>query len=181
MNVRLVPVRAVAGDLAAVRVRAIRSSDVEGLRQFYAGLDPESRRARFLSISAGLSHAQSVSFCTTDHEHQEGFVAVAAHAPGGHGRIVGHLCIEPDGADAAEVAIAVAEEFQHRGIGRRLMAAGVAWARSQHMTRFTATMLGGNAAIQRLLLSLGLPARQSYAGAGVSEMTIDLAAKHVAA
>ena len=29
-------------------------------------------------------------------------------------------------AETAEVAIAVADEFQHRGIGRRLMAAGAA-------------------------------------------------------
>lgn len=96
-------------------------------------------------------------------------------------RIVGHLCLEPNGADAAEVAIAVADEFQHHGIGRRLLMAGAAWARGEHLTRLTAAMLAGNAPIHRLLAGLGLPTRTAYAGAGVSEVTIDLVAQSVAA
>jgi hypothetical protein len=35
-------------------------------------------------------------------------------------------------------------------------------------------MFAGNAAIQRLLLGVGLPARERYVGAGVTEITIDL-------
>ena len=96
-------------------------------------------------------------------------------------RIVGHLCLEPDGAEAAEVAIAVADAFQHRGIGGRLLSAGAAWARSEHITRLAATMLAGNAPIHRLLAGLGLPTRVAYVGAGQSEVTIDLVATRVAA
>jgi len=55
-----------------VRIREIRPTDQADLQHFYAGLSPESRRARFLSVRSGLSQAQSISFCTTDHDHREG-------------------------------------------------------------------------------------------------------------
>jgi GNAT superfamily N-acetyltransferase len=163
-----------------VRIRAIRPSDEAELQRFYARLSPESRRTRFFAISPGLSQAQSHAFCTTDHDHREGFVAVARTGPDEE-RIVGHLCLEPDGAEAAEVAIAVADARQRQGIGRRLLAAGAAWARREHITRLTATMLAGNAPIHGLLASLGLPTRVTYVGAGLSELAIDLGAKSVAA
>jgi GNAT superfamily N-acetyltransferase len=164
-----------------VRIRAIRPSDEAELRRFYAGLSPESRRTRFFAVSPGLSQAQSHAFCTTDHDHREGFVAVARIGPDHEEGIFGHLCLEPDGAEAAEVAIAVADARQRQGIGRRLLAAGAAWARREHITRLTATMLAGNAPIHGLLASLGLPKRVAYVGAGLSEVTIDLGAQTVAA
>jgi acetyltransferase len=166
---------------SSVRVRAIRPTDAPELQRFYEGLSPDSRRTRFLSISAGLSKAQSASFCTTDHDHQEGFVAVVDFGSVAQERIVGHLCLEPDGEEAAEVAIAVADQFQHRGIGRRLMLAGVAWARGKHVARLTATMSADNGPIHRLLNGLGLPTQVRYAGAGVSDITIDLVAQRIAA
>src|SRR5207248_344516 len=97
------PARAAMNGAGTVHIRPIRSTDAAGLKLFYSGLSAESRRTRFFSITSGLSQAQSVSFCTTDHEHQEGFVAVAGGPLGGPDRIVGHLCLEPDGA-ASEVA-----------------------------------------------------------------------------
>jgi len=164
-----------------VGVRTICSTDASELRRFYAGLSPESRRARLLSVSPGLSEAQSVSFCTADHDHREGFVAVTHEgAPRGE-RIVGHLCLEPDGAGVAEVAIAVTDSFQHHGIGRRLLAAGLDWARRAHVAYLTATMLSSNAPIHRLLAGLGLPTRVKDIGAGVSEVTIELGALSAAA
>jgi RimJ/RimL family protein N-acetyltransferase len=159
---------------ARVGIRAIRATDASDLRRFYADLSPESRRSRFLSVSPGLSEAQSVSFCTADHDHREGFVAFMHEGARRGERIVGHLCLEPDGADAAEVAIAVADSFQHQGIGRQLMAAGVDWARRAHVARLTATMFIGNAPIHRLLVGLGQPTRVKDIGAGISEITIDV-------
>jgi acetyltransferase len=164
-----------------VRIRAIRPTDARDLERFYASLSPESRRTRFFSFGTGLSHTQSVSFCTTDLDHREGFVAVLNGGRSGEEQIVGHLCLEPDGMDTAEVAIAVADAFQHQGIGRRLMASGVAWADRKHISRFTATMLVGNAPIQRLLEGLGLPTRLRLVGGGVADITIELVGQSVAA
>jgi GNAT superfamily N-acetyltransferase len=157
----------------AVRIRPITPADHDALRAFYAGLSDESRRTRFLGTSSGICDRQSTYFCCPDHAHREGFVATL----GGRlrpERIVGHVCIEPDSPLAAEVAVAVADELQGRGIGRRLVDAAVDWARRDGVRTLTATMLGGNPAIQRLLTGLGLPTSAVAIGAGLVEIRIDL-------
>jgi len=180
-DLRSAPAGGVALERRPVRVRAIRPTDAAELERFYAALSPDSRRTRFFAIASNLDHAQSVSFCTTDHDHREGFVAVVDYGPVGHVRVVGHLCLEPDGVDAAEVAIAVADEFQHRGIGRRLLAAGAHWARRERISRLTATIFASNAPIHRLLAGLDLPTHERSVEAGVTDITIDLSGQPIAA
>jgi GNAT superfamily N-acetyltransferase len=175
------PARRADRGLGRVRVRAICPTDAAELERFYAALSPESRRTRFFAIASSLSHEQSVGFCMTDHDHREGFVAVLDGGLLRAERIVGHLCLEPDGADTAEVAIAVADELQHQGIARLLMGAGLTWARCEHIARFTATMYASNAPINRLLVGLGLPVQERSAGAGVAEITIELGSPRIAA
>ena len=165
----------------AVRVRAIRPTDAAELERFYVALSAVSRHNRFFAIGSTLSPSQSIGFCVIDDDHREGFIAFVDGGPSGEERIVGHLCLEPDGANTAEVAIAVADEFQHGGIARRLMAAGLTWARCEHIARFTATMYASNAPICRLLVGLGLPVEERSAGAGIAEVTIDLGSQSFAA
>jgi RimJ/RimL family protein N-acetyltransferase len=165
---------------AEVDVRPISPADHDELRRFYAGLSDESRRTRFFALTAGIGDRQSTYFCTPDHAHREGFVAVTGPADRAD-RIVGHVCLEPDGPDRAEIAIAVADAFQGHGVGRRLVEVAVEWARRDGIRTLTATMLGGNPAIQRLLLHLGLPTTSRPIGAGVVQVTIELGAVRSAA
>ena len=148
-------------------------ADHDGLEVFYAGLSDESRRTRFLGWSRGIGSSQSTWFCSPDHEHREGFVAVVDGGTAGE-RIVGHVCIEPDDPSSAEVAIAVAEAYQGRGIGTALVEAAVAWARSEGIRILTATMLASNAPIQRLLTGLPLRCATTPLGCGIVEIRIDL-------
>ena len=59
-----------------VTIRAIRPSDSTALRAFYARLSDESRRTRFFGLTSGIGESQATRFCTPDHDHREGFVAV---------------------------------------------------------------------------------------------------------
>jgi len=160
-----------------ITIRPIDPLDRAQLEVFYAELSGESRHNRFLYLSVGVSSAQSRLFCRPDHEHGEGFVAVASGGPAGGERIVGHLCLEPDGADTAEMAVAVGDAYQRRGIGRQLLAAGVAWARRERIGRLTATTYSTNAGIHRLVAGLGMPMQVWWSGGGVVEMAIDLEAR----
>lgn len=156
-----------------VRIRAIDPTDQAALQSFYAGLSEESRRTRFFGPTTGIGAPQSSWFCTPDHDHREGFVAVVASATGPD-RLIGHVCLEPDGPGSAEVAVAVADDLRGRGIGRRLVECAVAWARAEGLEVLTATMLAGNPAIQRLLIDLDLPSTSRPIGAGVVEIRLDL-------
>jgi acetyltransferase len=166
--------------MQTTRIRPIGPADIDGLERFYAELSAEERRTRFLQVGARLSDAQAVSFCSPDHAHRDGFVAVVTEGRG-HERIVGHLCLEPDGLATAEVAVAVAGEFQGYGVGRRLLAAGMAWAQHQGIRWLTATMYVDNAPIQRLLRGLGRPTIDRPLGGGVSEVRIDISEERIAA
>lgn len=164
-----------------VRIRRVRPTDQEELAAFYAGLSPTGRRLRFFAATRGISEGQSTRFCTPDHHHREGFVAECAGSPSDGPRIVGHLCLEPAADGSAEVAIAVADELQRRGIGRRLLAAGLEWARNEGIARLSATMLDANFPIYRLLTSLGLPYRCQRLASSEINMTIELMAQRIAA
>jgi len=166
---------------SGVHIRRIRRADTTALEAFYAGLSGESRRTRFFSVAGRPSHAQSVSFCTPDHDHREGFVAVVASVDGPGERIVGHLCLEPAGGHVAEVAVAVADDVQHQGIGRRLLDAGVRWALAEGFTTLTASALIGNAPIHHLLAGLGRESHASDAGSGIEDIRIDLRTPRAAA
>jgi RimJ/RimL family protein N-acetyltransferase len=158
--------------MTGIRIRPIEPRDHDRLRAFYAGLSEESRRTRFFAPTGGIGDRQSAWFCTPDHTHREGLVAVTRH--GLRERIVGHVCIEPIDERTAEIAVAVDDAFQGRGIGRRLAIAAADAARSDGYTRLVATMLAGNPAIQRLLHGLGLPTTSCPIGAGVVRATIEL-------
>ena len=167
MDIRRIPAPAVA-------IRPIRPEDAAALERFYEALSDESRRRRFFACTRGLSHPQATQFCWTDHDHREGFVAVAG--PEDAARIVGHVCLEPARDGSAEIALAVADELQGRGIGSALMDAATAWAREVGIDRLSATMLSENVAIHRLLTGTGLPARVRPIGMGFDAVTIELPA-----
>ena len=166
---------------SGVHIRRIRRTDTVALEAFYAGLSGESRRTRFFSVAGRPSHAQSVSFCTPDHDHREGFVAVVATVEEPRERIVGHLCLEPAGEHVVEVAVAVADDLQHLGIGRRLLDAGVRWALAEGFTTLTASAFVGNAPIHHLLAGLGCQSKASDPGSGIEDIRIDLRNARVAA
>ena len=161
-------------------IRPIRRTDSDALERFYAELSVDSRVTRFLGVTPPLDHGRSETFCTTDHQHREGFVAVV-HEGDGPERIVGHLCIEPDDAGSAEMAVAVADPFQGRGIGRALVQAAVAWGRRVGLRRLDATAFATNSRIISLLRGLGLPVRIDWRGGSTCEMSVDLQALSAAA
>ena len=140
-----------------VSIRRIEASDADDLATFYAGLSDESRRTRFFCSSRGITLAQARAFASVDHRVADGFVAVLGTAGPDDGRIVGHVCLEPNGDGTDEVAVAVADALQGQRIGTRLLRAAVRSATDRGVTGLTASLLGGNAAMRRLLMAADLP------------------------
>jgi len=151
-----------------VRIRRTRAADAPELGRFYVELSDESRRRRFLGFTRGLTEAQADRLC------RHGFVATVPS--GSAERIVGHLSLEPIEPHVEEVAVAVADEWQHLGIGRALYAAALQSAESRGVRRLEATMFAYNAPIRRLLTGAGRPYRISSDELGTLNLTIDLTA-----
>jgi GNAT superfamily N-acetyltransferase len=168
-------------DPAGLRIRRIRASDQAALAQFYAGLSPDSRRLRFFSAGSGLGATAASMFCHPDHAHEEGFVVVAephggTPAAGTTGpRIVAHLCLEPTRDGDLEMAVAVADAFQRRGLGQRLLRAATAWAREHGYLRLKATILVDNVPMLRLLEATQGRVELDTPRDGVVAATVELA------
>ena len=141
----------------AVSIRQIEASDADDLAAFYAALSDESRRTRFFCSSRGISLAQARAFAAVDHRTADGLVAVLATRGADDGRIVAHLCLEPNGDGTDEMAVAVADAVQGWGIGTRLMRAAVASAEARGTMGLTVSLLSGNVPMRRLLLSARRP------------------------
>jgi acetyltransferase len=138
------------------RVRAIAPGDCDRMLRFYADLSPESRQARFHGAAPRLETPAAAYFCGPDHAHREGLVAETLDGAGTP-VMIGHVCLEPAGRGLVEMAIAVADGWQRRGVGRALLAAAIEWARVHGFACLTASMLCGNAAVLALVRSTGLP------------------------
>jgi GNAT superfamily N-acetyltransferase len=158
---------------ARVRIRPIRLDERDDLAAFYAELSPDSRFARFHAVTRGIGDDAARLLCGPDHEHREGFVAeqVDRNAPGR--RIIGHLCLEPS-ESGFEMAVAVADEWQGRGIGKALLLAAVDWARHHGILHLQASVLSTNSAVLGLIASVGCPVRESTPSGGVVVATIDV-------
>ena len=152
-----------------VSIRPIEPSDAAALCGFYAELSPESRRRRFLGMSRGITPEQAQGFVAG-----QGVGAVLHEAGPADGAIVGHACMPLVEPGVAEVAFAVADRYQGRGIGRALLAAVITVARRLGVHRLVASMYGDNAAIHRLLLGTGRPYRWLPPEGGVDGLEIDL-------
>jgi acetyltransferase len=154
------------------RIRAITPDDRDELARFYAQLSPDSLAARFHHASHGIADSTSRFFCGPDHEHREGLVAEAVDRTAR--RIIGHLCLEPVGSGQVEMAIAVADAWQHHGVGRALLAVAIGWARTHGVDRLRASILSGNGAILGLVRSTGCPVTLTTSGLGVVDASIDV-------
>ena len=91
--------------------------------------------------------------------------------------MVGHLCLdrlEPVGEHVEEIAVAVAEDWRGRGLGRALLEAAIASARHAGVRALEATMLTGNHPIHALLEHAGLPWTCRALEPGCETIRIDL-------
>jgi GNAT superfamily N-acetyltransferase len=138
-------------DGARVRVRPIAPEDRDALAEGFARLSAESRFRRFLSPKNELSERDLDVLTRVDHHDHEALVALEATT----GEGVGVARFVRTGADRAEPAIVVADDWQGRGVGTLLLGALVERAREEGIRTFTATLLASNAAARSLLDALG--------------------------
>lgn len=157
-----------------VSIRPIEATDADDLSAFYARLSPDSRHRRFLGATSGITADQAAHFASVDDRTAAGLLAVLGEAGPDDGRIVGHVCVEPNPDQTGELAVAVADELQGHGIGRELMRQAVVAARRRRLRALTASLFTDNVGMRRLLRGSGLPILPRGSHGGVSEVELQL-------
>jgi N-acetylglutamate synthase-like GNAT family acetyltransferase len=136
--------------IQGITIRPLRRGDSEAIQAVFDGLGPRSRLLRF-GGAKNLLLASDLELLTRVDENHHVLVAYIGREPVGVARLV------RDGK-VAEVAFAVADRWQHRGIGTVLVERLAADARAAGIESFRADIAPGNTASQALLRRLQVAA-----------------------
>lgn len=147
-----------------ILIRPIRPEDAEAEQQFVSRLSERTKAFRFMGTLNELTPAMLVRFTQIDYEREMAFVALAR---AGKGEQIGvsRYVTNPDGF-SCEFALVVADAWQKRGVGSKLMKALFRAARDRHLTIMMGEVDELNGAMLRLTAALGFEAK-SLPGAGV--------------
>jgi RimJ/RimL family protein N-acetyltransferase len=154
-----------------IEIRPIRPEDREALADGLRRLSPESRYRRFFSPLDRLSEAQLTYLTDVDHHDHEALVAVEAGTE--HGIGVARFVRSKRDPEVAEVAVAVADDWQGQGIGSELLHRLTERARAEGIKRFSGSILEENRAMRELMAELG-DVRVTGRAAGAIEVEVDL-------
>ena len=142
---------AVLTDGTEIEFRPVGPNDKALLQEGMAMLSPASRRLRFMAPIENLSRSQLAYLTEIDHRRHLAWGAMIAGRPVAIGRLV-RLADRPG---AAEIALAVVDDWQARGIGTLLVRLLAEVGRSVGIEEFVFEALADNQGIIRLFGRFG--------------------------
>jgi GNAT superfamily N-acetyltransferase len=160
---------------ATIVVRPLAAGDEAAITSWFAGLGAETRYARFFGWLDRLDRRTRLELVRVDHRGREAITARAVD-----GTTVGIArYIRLGESRAAEVAVAVADDWSGQGVATLLLERVAAKARAVGIQQFTAACLVTNRTVIRLLSRLGT-ASVGPPDAGIVTIRIDLTRRHTA-
>jgi GNAT superfamily N-acetyltransferase len=153
-------------DGSTLRLRAPTPADYDDVKEFYDGLSPESRYMRF----HGRGRTDLAARAAAEAGGVDRVALIARHG----GPVV--AVAEFDGLReprAAEVAFAVADGFQRRGAGTRMLEQLAAIAADRGINRFDAEVMFGNRAMLGVFEGAGF-AVQRRGSSGELTVSLDI-------
>jgi len=160
-------------DGTRVNVRPIVPEDEPLLHEAVAAMSERTVYFRFFSPIKRMSDALAHRLAVVDYHDRFALVATT-HRPNGKERIVGVARYDrARDTDVAEVAVAVIDEFQRRGMGSVLLAELARVARKEDIKSFQLIVLPENREMLGLLRKMGW-IHQARLSGGVYEISFDL-------
>ncbi len=136
-------------DGSEVVLRPLEPEDADLVLDVFDRLGPRSRERRFLTPKHRLTASDLRQLTAVDHHDHEAVVALSAEdcRPLGVARFVR----SPTDPETADVAVAVVDDWQDRGLGTVLASSLVARAGELGVRRFSLLMARDNQAAVRLM------------------------------
>jgi len=157
------------GTVASVRVAGPPDRDAVG--RFFRDLSPESRRKRFLI--AGEPPGQLIDTFCDNSNAARALTLIALRQVGDDIRVVAAASYFTSATEAAEVAFAVDDRFQGKGLGTLLLERLAEYAAAHGLRRFHATTLADNTAMLEVFRDSGFAIR-SKLESGVVDVQLSL-------
>ena len=148
------PIEVTVRDGRRATIRPIRRDDVARTAAFIDALSMQSKHALFLGGIARLSDAALQSLCNSRDARDMAYVATVLTADGE--RQIG-VCryAGADSADGGEISVAVADDWQHQGLGKLLLRKLIDYARAHGVRRLYSMDAANNDAMRRLARDVG--------------------------
>jgi GNAT superfamily N-acetyltransferase len=166
-------------DGAEVVISRLTPADAPMLADAFARLSEESRRLRFLGPKDKLTREDLRYLTDVDGHRHEALVAIDPNTR--RGVAIGRFVRDQNDSGRAEVALTVADDWQHRGLGRLMLERLTNRARAEGITRFVALVAEDNQNMRMLLARIEAPARVSHLGGNVAEYEIAVGHKGLGA
>lgn len=143
-----------------ITIRPIRPEDAELVQAFVRGLSEESKYFRFMSSMQELTETMLVRFTQIDYSREMALIAVTLAQNREIELGVARYAINPDG-DSCEFALVVADSFQGKGLGQKLMVVLMEAARSKGLSMIEGEVLSNNHNMLNLMMRLGFAVKTS--------------------
>ncbi len=162
-----------APDGSVVTLRPIRPEDAQIEQEFVKGLSAESRYSRFMNTLRELTPAALIRFTQIDYDREMALIAVQNQDGREEEIAVARYIANPDG-DTCEYAIVVANAWQGKGLGRRLLEMIIKVAHARGFKALTGYVLASNASMLALCETLGFKIGADSADAKTRQVTLTL-------
>jgi acetyltransferase len=159
-------------ELRGLRIRTLRPTDAEALQDFVRRLSDRSRYLRFFRPLPERPPWLLKQLLEADGLRDQVLVAVAPDAGGT--RIVGLAQFALEADNSCEFALVIADDWQGRGLGRRLMRALLGAAQAAGVARMRGDVLLENRAMLGLARALGFSVSPSPLDATALRVTREL-------
>jgi len=130
-------------------LRPVKLTDEDILREFFYSLSDDSMYHRFFSGKKYISTGFLQSFAVNDYYNQMVLLAIDSGGPREKVIGIGQYTVNRE-SHRADVAFAVRDDCQNRGVGRLLLASLASMARRAGLLGFTADVLAENKTMIRL-------------------------------
>jgi acetyltransferase len=151
-----------------VTIRPIRPEDEPLLVKFHETLSEHSVYMRYFSplkLSQRVAHERLTRICFVDYDREMALVVEHRDPQSGARQILGvGRLVKLRGANEAEYAILVNDQWQGQGIGSELLRRLIQVGRDERVGRIVADILPDNQAMQRISTQLGFRLRRSPDG-----------------
>lgn len=161
-------------DATPITVRPIKPEDAELNQDFVRRLSPETKYFRFMSAVRELSPALLARLTQMDYDRELAFIATRMVDTDEEQIGVCRFTTNPDGF-SCEFAIVVSDEYQHSGLGRRLMGLLIKTAWQRGLKTMKGEFLTSNARMLRFVERIGFVLHNDPEDKSLKHGTLDLA------
>jgi acetyltransferase len=161
------------GGSTEITIRPIQPEDAGIEQDFVQQLSPETRRRRFLAAVRELTPRALERFTRPEYPQEQALIATIIEAGVEKEIGVARYAAEPGGVNA-EFAIVIADEWQGKGLGRRMMQELLEAATAAGMCQLEGLVLRDNRHMLQMVQDLGFRIENDPEDSGLAYVRIKL-------